>query len=217
MLVDCRVAERRAAEPGHVQLRATSDRLFVGHEALAKVAVLLRRTRWPQPLAQLRGELRCEAPVWQPERRRAEVSQHEVLVPDHVLAHHEHVFVHLACTQLEHSLDREVLARHLVQPYAYWIVAAAVWPVKPVEQRSDLRVPRVDVDVELQASPAVCHDYPLPDGAMDKPRETSERGMRLDVPIGTPARPCPIHSPRRLPAGQSTVHGQRDRHVWRSE
>ena len=213
VLVDCRVAERRAAELVHVQLRAASDRRLVGQVALAKVAALLRRACWPQPLAQLLCELRREAPVRQPERSRAEVGQQKVLVPDHVVAHHEHVLVHLARAQLEHALDREVLARHLMQLAAHGIVAAALWLVKPVQQRTDLRVPRVDVDVELEASPAVSQDYPVPDGAVDKARKTSERGMRLDVPAGTPARPRLIHRPRRLPAGQSTVQGQSDRHA----
>ena len=213
VLVDCRVAERRAAELVHVQLRAASDRRLVGQVALAKVAALLRRACWPQPLAQLLCELRREAPVRQPERSRAEVGQQKVLVPDHVVAHHEHVLVHLARAQLEHALDREVLARHLMQLAAHGIVAAALWLVKPVQQRTDLRVPRVDVDVELEASPAVSHDYPVPDGAVDKLRETSERGMRLDVPAGTPARSRLVRRPRRLPAGQPTVQRERNRHA----
>ena len=113
-----------------------------------------------------------------------------------------------ACSAL--AVHKVQHAAHLVQLAAHRLVAAALWLVKPVEQRADFWVPRMHVDVELEACPAVCHDYPFPDCAVHELRKTSERGVQIDVSAGPLTRPRLIHRPRWLPTGQSAVQSQRE-------
>ena len=192
--VECRVLALRPVEERKVH--GARGRRLVGNVRLGRVAAMARGARRPQDFAELRRQVSSGAPLGQPEWRVRHVGEHKVAVPEDIVPCDEHQLVCLSLGELQCRLDRQVLAGHPVQPRVNGLVLAARGLVQLVEQLPELRIPRVNVDVELDAGSAVGLDYALPRDTVQEAHEALERGVWNAGKV--PSRL--LRGPRRLPA-----------------